>query len=468
MHTRSGGWPVTTTSTFPLKTLNPKHDRGQTVDEWLDQAAAEYRESGVDVPVSFRELVPDAAPTERATHLMHPYPAKLLRHIPMLFLSSNVLSSRGSLVLDPFCGSGTVLVEALLHGRRAAGADSNPLARLITRVKTTPIDGKRLERAQRSLLSRLPRVEPVIPEPESLERWFHPHAIKELGRLRASIDRIAAQEVREFYLLCLSACARRVSLADPRISVPVRLRADQYAEDHWLRQKTVDRISYLGRVDVVGEFVAVANANIQRLASIGGLGGPVEIADDARHVSPAVPIGLGGGDVDLVLSSPPYLGAQKYVRASRLSLIWLGLATSDEIPRLARTSIGREHFRKAEFEEPVSSGLPEADAIIDSVREANPQRAHLAATYLNEMRSAIDVMVDSLRPEGRAVIVAGANQLCGKEFPTPKFLRELFHRRGMQTDLALVDAIRSRGLMTRRNRSASLIPNETVFVFSRR
>src|SRR3546814_12409556 len=42
--------------------------------------------------------------------------------------------------LDPFCGSGTVLLESALCGRVGHGADSNPLARMIARVKTTVID----------------------------------------------------------------------------------------------------------------------------------------------------------------------------------------------------------------------------------------------------------------------------------------------------------------------------------------
>src|SRR3546814_1149585 len=69
------------------------------------------------VPVSFRSLVPEMNATERATHLIHPYPAKLLRHIPFLFLASQEVCRSSGAVLDPFCGSGTVLLESALSGR---------------------------------------------------------------------------------------------------------------------------------------------------------------------------------------------------------------------------------------------------------------------------------------------------------------------------------------------------------------
>jgi hypothetical protein len=67
--------------------------------------------------------------------MIHLYPAKLLPHIAAFFLASSELSSKGDKVLDPFSGSGTVLLEALLAGRSPIGADSNPLARLISKVK---------------------------------------------------------------------------------------------------------------------------------------------------------------------------------------------------------------------------------------------------------------------------------------------------------------------------------------------
>src|SRR4051812_46112575 len=101
----------------------------QDSTEVLNRLLDRYDRTRRAVTVNFRELVPWMPTGERATHFIHPYPAKLLRHIPAFFLSSDVLSAPGDTVLDPFCGSGTVLLEGLLHERYALGADANPLAR---------------------------------------------------------------------------------------------------------------------------------------------------------------------------------------------------------------------------------------------------------------------------------------------------------------------------------------------------
>src|ERR1043166_7454846 len=77
------------------------------------------------------------ARTQGGTHGLHPYPAKFIPQIPRQLIAE--LAPRdGSIVLDPFCGSGTTLVEAQAAGLPAFGIDSHPLATLIARVKTRP------------------------------------------------------------------------------------------------------------------------------------------------------------------------------------------------------------------------------------------------------------------------------------------------------------------------------------------
>src|SRR5712671_2070708 len=125
-------------------------------DSALESLLKRYERTGYAVPVDFRKLVPCLPCPERATHLLHPYPAKLLMHIPFFFLGNTILSGKGDLVADPFCGSGTVLLESQLAGRVSIGADSNPLARLLTTVKTSPISASVLDAACDHLFARVP------------------------------------------------------------------------------------------------------------------------------------------------------------------------------------------------------------------------------------------------------------------------------------------------------------------------
>jgi hypothetical protein len=120
------------------------------------------------VSVSFRALASEVGVGDRLTHLVHPYPAKLLRSIPAFFLSVRELAPEGSVVWDPFCGSGTVLLEALSAGFDSVGLDVNPLATLISRVKTRQLDPSKIALRHRCSWSVV--LSPHI-SPSSLLRW---------------------------------------------------------------------------------------------------------------------------------------------------------------------------------------------------------------------------------------------------------------------------------------------------------
>ena len=183
---------------------------------------------------------------------------------------------------------------------------------------------------------------------------------------------------------------------------------------------------------------------------------------DAREAKPR-----GKQEVDLIITSPPYLGAQKYIRSSSLSLGWLEMSPSSGLKALEAKCLGREHFRKSEYREFQPSGLKAADRILRRVFKINPLRACLATTYLREMEAALAHACLQLRPGGHIVLVCSSNTICGEEFKTHEYLRQLLQSLGLSERLRLVDEIRSRGLMTRRNKTASVITSEWVYVFQK-
>lgn len=447
-----------------------------STDSTLERLLTRYRRTGSAIPVDFRKLVPCFTSAERATHLLHPYPAKLLMHIPFFFLANSLLSRKGDLVADPFCGSGTVLLEAQLAGRVPIGADVNPIARLITRVKTTPILASALDKASDCLFERISSVSyTTVPDVINLEHWFHSHVIRQLQRLYEAIESTKHQEIREFFQVCFSSCLKKVSLADPRLSVPVRLRSGQYPEGHRLSDKMDFHLRRLKRVNVFNVFRDVLNTNRKRLAFLEPL---IDHLPEVNGVlSNAKNLSLKhaeskpndreskNGFVQMVITSPPYPGAQKYIRSCSLSLGWLGICRSEELLSLKRETIGREEFRKADYAKFVPTGLPSADVILRDIHAINPVRAAIASTYLHEMREVIGEISRVVKVGGYFVLVAANNQICGYEFKTQHYLRLIAEEAGFRTVLRLIDDIRSHGLMTKRNKTASVITREWVLVF---
>ncbi len=451
--------------------LEPQHGDIRA-DAVLNRLLAQYEKSHLPIEVDFRELVDWVAYGERASHMVHLYPAKLLPHIPALFTSSGILSKPGDIVLDPFTGSGTVLLEAILAGRQAIGADSNPLARLITAVKTTPIDRLKLQKAYLRLRTKISttRMKGDPPDVVNINYWFLPHVIEQLTHIKECIDDVRHAHYRDFFRVAFSNVIKRVSLADPKLSVPVRLNKDKYPKSSAHYKNTLRTLQKLKSVDVYDEFHKLVNSNIRRIsayaAAVGSSVCQPSIYNDARTLS-GDHTKVEDGTVQLIVTSPPYAGAQKYIRSSSLNMGWLEQCKSNELRHFEIQNIGREHYPKAEYAEFTPTGIPKADLKLEKIYKKNPLRAYIAANYIREMGEVFEKLFRVLRPGGFFVLVTSSNTICGSEFETHEYLCDLVLSLGFQVKLRLVDDIHSRGLMTKRNKTSGMISCEWVYVFQK-
>ena len=110
--------------------------------------------SEIDDSWSFKEA--SRTDTSYLTHGYHMYPAKFIPQLAARVIKEN--SQSGDLICDPFMGSGTTLVEAVVNGRRAYGTDINPVAVLIAKAKTTPIEPMKLQKEVNSVFGYLERL----------------------------------------------------------------------------------------------------------------------------------------------------------------------------------------------------------------------------------------------------------------------------------------------------------------------
>ena len=155
---------------------------------------------------------------DTATHWIHWYPAKMFHRIPAEILTAS--PPRGLTVLDPFCGSGTVLLEAAIRGHLAIGVDVNPLARLISSVKTKRLDVKSLS-ARAAQISCPQPTSRSAPDADQLPAyWFLPDARRALVQTHREIQDISYRPHRDFLRVTLSAIVRQSSLADPSVPPP--------------------------------------------------------------------------------------------------------------------------------------------------------------------------------------------------------------------------------------------------------
>ena len=158
------------------------------------------------------------------THGFHKYPAKFIPQIPQWAINKYLKNKTDKLILEPFCGSGTTLVESALSGNYSIGIDINPLSALISKVKTTKIDVEKLDLIVDWLKKNIknPPKELFIPDCQTLEHWFTKETINKLSIIRTLINQIddnfsaekTIKDIQDLLFICFSSIIRRVSNAD--------------------------------------------------------------------------------------------------------------------------------------------------------------------------------------------------------------------------------------------------------------
>ncbi len=427
---------------------------------WIDR----YRATNRPVKVNFREAVPWVRYGDRATHYIHPYPAKLLPQIAYFFAHASALSHAGDTIFDPFGGTGTVGLEALLAGRNAISVDNNPLATLIATVKTRPISDRKLTACVRQFNARLrSRRIAAMPSVVNIEHWYKPKTIRSLREILFAVESERSEEIRRFLLVCFSVLIRRVSLCDPRLTVPVRLKSFRGRNVKGTAPSVRKLFREIVRQNMVRmkEFRTMRGPRVRAKIIHGDTRTLWRLTEKPMRSTPR----LSANSVQLIISSPPYGGAQKYIRASSLSLGWLRLARKNELRGLEENTIGREHFHKEKYAKLRLTRLDAADKVLATIATRNPLRACISSTYLREMRASFRQIFKVLKPGGYLVLVIGNNMVARLPFLTNDYLTQALRKRGLELHLCLIDDIKSRGLMTKRNKTASVISREWVLLF---
>ena len=115
-------------------------------------------------------------------------------------------------IFDPYCGTGSSLVEAMLLGINGIGTDLNPLARLIAKAKTNAfIDYKSVITEIENFNANVSKLEPSIPDIKNMDFWFMENVSLKLGKIKAYIDSIKDENTKQFFMVAFSETVRESS-----------------------------------------------------------------------------------------------------------------------------------------------------------------------------------------------------------------------------------------------------------------
>lgn len=345
------------------------------------------------------------ADTKQFTHGMHTYPAMMIPQIARRLI--HLYGKAAKTLLDPFCGSGTSLVEASLtpHIKKAYGFDLNPLAVLIAKVKTTPINSEELGTTLNKILGS--NKHDGLPQFKNLEFWFKPDIIEKLAILKTAINKIEDQNIRDFFLVTFSETVRNVSNT-------------RNSEFKLYRIKNLEKHNPF----VFGEFEKIALRNIKGMKEYSKSKTETEI--NLQISNSMEELGLSPKSVNLIVTSPPYGDSRTtvaYGQFSRLALQWLGHKDASMLDKkLLGGVIGKELKTK------ISS--PVLNETIEKISNVDEKRAREVLSFYEDFDKCV-VQLDKVMAKGGYVcFVVGNRTVKGINIPTDKIMAEMFKARG--------------------------------------
>lgn len=355
------------------------------------------------------------------THGLHKYPAKFFPELPRWLIKR--YSKEGNLILDPFAGSGTTNIEALLTRRPSIGIDVDPFSRYLSKVKITPLDKEELQSAQKYLLRFILNYKPSKVSEKDMpvfpyrDNWFNREIILELAYLKKIINALDTSEnVKDFFRICFSSIIRSVSNADDNCTRTVI-------------RKRLNKKVY--PADALKKFAKVILISVPKMIEFSQncpLGIRVSFPDtvDARNINYQ-------DYFDLAVTSPPYANAVDYPRTHQLESYWLGLASGSLTP-LKKKHVGTESVSSSEYKKLHKIGVEEADITLSKIFNKDPRRSYIAFKYLDDMRLNLLEVHKALKKEGRYIVVVGNNKIRDELFENWKYIMELAKNIGFKVE----------------------------------
>jgi len=358
----------------------------------------------------------NGASTRELTHCYHDYPARMIPQVAAKII--DLYGKNAKLLFDPYCGTGTSLVEGVIRGLNAVGTDLNPLARIIAESKTSIPDLFILENSLRLfnefvLRSQPIKLEkpPIIAGISRVDFWFKPQVIEKLLRMKVFIDTLQDDDVKLFFKIAFSETVRESSNTRNDEFKLYRYQTEKlkrFNPDVFYIMSSKLKRNKLGLERFVDRMTRFKDFPVVKIFDFNTVDGIPEAT-------------IKQNSIDIVVTSPPYGDSHTtvaYGQYSRLSSAWLGLEEPESVDRKL---MGGKVVKKTPH-------LPSEQllATIESIAQKDYRRSLEVASFYQELNQSIVNVTQAIKPGGFACYVVGNRKVKGIVLPTDVAVRDFF------------------------------------------
>lgn len=351
--------------------------------------------------------------TEQWTHGYHRYPAKFLPDVVRKIIEDY---ARGSnLIADLFAGCGTTLVEAKVHGISSVGTDINPVAQLITKVKTTALSPIALHQAHDALVRLFNEYNENdyanIKNHDRIDYWFTPSQKAKIAFLYDKVSRLEVNDdIKDFFYVCISHILKNCSWW---LQTSTKPQKDKEKEPEDPFKEFCRHCKKM--MEWNEKFYNELNEN-------GHLDTPCEIhLEDARHTS------IQAGSINAIITSPPYVTSYEYADIHQLTAYWMEYMS--DIQEFRKKFIGSSYSGNTSL---MVSESKQAQKIVNALSEKSMHIARDVAQYFNDMQEVAKEMSRVLAPNGYACIVIGNTKIKEVQIKSAEVFFEFLRNVGLR------------------------------------
>ncbi|MCL4420662.1 MAG: DNA methyltransferase [Candidatus Thermoplasmatota archaeon] len=354
--------------------------------------------------------------TREFTHIYHDYPARMIPQIPRTII--NLLNeNEGNVLFDPYCGSGSTLVEGLLAGLNVIGTDINPLAKLISEAKTEytiPPNDLIQEVENFVQFTFAPKGKPKIIRKDRLDFWFKPSVIKRIGLIIRYIDKIRDRRIKKFFEVTASETIRESSNTRKNEFKLYRYspeRLEKHNPDPFAIMKDKLFRNFKGYVSFYKAMSELAVHPSSQVYSF-------------NSAKPIPQSKIKSNSVDIVITSPPYGDSHTtvaYGQYSRLSSEWLGILKQN----IDATSMGGASIKSSYI-----FGCESLDDAIKEISASNLKRSLEVNSFYVDLEKSIRNVSTLIKTHGYACYVVANRRVAGVSLPTDQAVKYFFEQNG--------------------------------------
>jgi DNA modification methylase len=365
-----------------------------------------------NIPENHEWAFKNVRSTEQWTHGYHRYPAKFLPDVVRKLIEDYAKNSH--LIADLFAGCGTTLVEAKIHGISSVGTDINPVAQLITKVKTTALSPDTLQQAYDVLVKLLEEYNEGnyadIKKHERIDYWFTPSQKAKIAFLYDKVFHLDVNDdIKDFFYVSISHILKNCSW--------------------WLQSGTKpQRDMEKEPADPFTEFIRHCKKMIgwnenfyKELEKNGYLNTSCDIhLKDARHTS------IQQESINAIITSPPYVTSYEYADIHQLTAYWMEYVS--DIHEFRKKFIGSSYSGNMSL---IVSESKQAQNIVNALSKKSMHIARDVAKYFNDMQEVAKEMSRVLAPKGYACIVIGNTKIKDVQIKSAEVFFEFLRNAGL-------------------------------------